>query len=147
MLPLLTWSFVRVLLISAVTLASVIWWPLSLRYRIRRAALGALFVILCSFTISLLFTAYIDGIRDTRTSDGEWPSVIATEALGGLCDFLSPIICLGVIFWTTTLTAITTLEIQRAIKTPQLGSNDSSEHNNITLPPDSDSDEGGTQEQ
>lgn len=114
--PLLIWPFVRVFLIAAVILAGLIWLPLAWRYRAHRAALGALAVVSCSITSVFLWIVHINRMRSVRIVEGEWPGVIVTAALSGLCDVLSPLICFAVVFWAITFTSVATLEIHRAIK-------------------------------
>jgi hypothetical protein len=104
--------------IAAVLLAGIVWLPLALRYRFRRAALGALFVILCSTSIALLYTGYIEMRRNIDPFagvEGDWPSATVAAGLGGICDFFLPIICFGTVFSVATLIAVTTLEIRRTV--------------------------------
>jgi hypothetical protein len=104
---------------AALLLVSIVWLPLALRYRFRRVALAALFVMLCSTLIPLLFTYYIEMRRETAPLagvEGEWPSVMVAAGQAGLCDFFLPIICFGVIFSLTTLMTATALEIHRAME-------------------------------
>ena len=115
--------FAQTIPIAAVLLAGIVWLPLALRYRFRRAALGALSVVLCSASIALLYTGYIEMRRNTDPLagvEGGWPSVIIAAGLGGICDFFMPIICFGIVFWVATLTAVATLEIRRTVNCRRL---------------------------
>jgi hypothetical protein len=115
--PLPIWPCVRGFLLAALISAGIVWLPLAWRYRAHRAALGALAVVSCSVTSVFLLLARINWSRRVRTVEGHWPGVIATTALGGLCDVLVPPACFAVVFWTITFASIATLEIHRAVGT------------------------------
>jgi hypothetical protein len=144
MAPLLTWPFIRAILIAAVFLAAVVWLPLSRRYGLRRATLAALVVVVCSVTFALLLACRIEWVRNTRPIEGDWPSVIVIAALGGLCDFLMPGMCLGVTFGVVTLAAIGVLEVRRAAGSSQPNRDDLADRDDGELSGISGSGEDGT---
>ena len=119
--PLLVWPFVQVFLLAAVILAGLIWLPLAWRYRAHRAALAALVVIVCSTTSVFLCVTRINRMRSIQTVEGDWPGVIVTAALGGLCDVLAPLACFAVVFWAITFASVATLEIHRVVKAHRSG--------------------------